>query len=181
LGDLPIIIRPIRETDRALILDSWVGILLYKCPGFSWAPKGLTSSVYRELITKLLDNRADLFRVVVSETDEDQIFGWVCGDARVTHFVWVKKEFRDMGLASTLIDIKRKGNGWVFSHWSRDCERIGRIDYKPSLFQEVIRGIESKAMGRSIAENDKHAGEGGADSQDRRDGQACREAVGMVS
>jgi hypothetical protein len=157
-----------------------VGTLLYKCPGFSWAPKGLTASIYRGLINDLLDNRADLFRVVVSETDDDQIFAWVCGDARVTHFVFVKREFRDMGLASTLIDVKRKGRGWVFSHWSKDCERIGRIEYKPSLFRELINGI-SKAMGNSSTQADEHARQDGPDIESRQQREAVSEAVGMVS
>jgi hypothetical protein len=177
---LPVKIRSIKETDHALILDSWVNSVCYSTPAYFWVPQKLCKSIYRRMVGQLLEVRPELFRVLVNEDDEDQIFGWVCGDDRVTHFVFVKREFRGEELATCLIEGLVGGKDWVFTHWSKDCERINHIDYKPSLFQELINGI-SKTVGRGVAENDEHAREGGADSQNRRDGQAVRQAVGMVS
>ena len=185
MSDLPVLIRPIRETDHALIIDSWVNSVRYSTPAFFWVPGGLFRSIYRSMIVRLIECKPELFRVLVNEADEDQIFGWVCGNARVTHFVFVKKEFRDNGLASMLMDTIRQGarpcyRDWIFSHWTNDCERIDGIKYKPSLFRELINGL-SETMGSGIAPHDKHAREGSPDVEGGRDRQAQSEAVGMVS
>jgi hypothetical protein len=153
MTDLPIVIREVRESDMAFVKDSWVNTIRYKTPAFFWVPNKVCKTSYRRMIEELLTGRPDLFRMLVNEEDEDQIIAWICGDKRVTHFVYVKEKFRDMGLASLLIDVNRKTKGWVFSHWTKDCERIGRIDYRPSLFQEVLRGL-NKAEASSIAKAD---------------------------
>ena len=157
MSDLPILIRPLRDADHPLILDSWVNSIRYSSPAFFWVPSRICKTIYRRMLVRLLESRGALFRVLVNEENEDQIFAWICGDARVTHFVYVKEDFREEGLASLLIDVKRKAKGWVFSHWTRDCERIGRIEYRPSLFQEVIRGID-QSVGDSSPKTDKHTG-----------------------
>lgn len=158
MTDLPILIRSLRETDHPLILDSWVNSVRYSAPAFFWVPSHICKTIYRRMLVRFLETRPELFRVLVNEENEDQIFAWICGDRRVTHFVYVKENFRDEGLASMLIDVKRKTKGWVFSHWTRDCERIGRIEYRPSLFQEVIRGID-QTVGDSSPETHKHSGQ----------------------
>jgi hypothetical protein len=134
------------------------------------------------MITRLLEAKPELFRVLVNEEDEDQIFAWVCGDKRVTHFVFVKREFRGEGLARRLIVSPLY---WRFTHWTKDCEGLvraspGRIFYNPSLFRELINGID-QAVGRSSAQDDKHSRQDGSDFEGGRDRQAVSNAVGMVS
>ena len=175
--DLPVRIRQVRDTDHALILDSWVGILLYKTPGNFWIPNGLTVEKYRQMISRLLEDRPELFSLVVNEDDEDQIFGWRCGERRVSHFVFVKREFREMGLASLLCGNYEQ---WIFTHWTKDCEKIGKLIYKPSLFKELINEI-NRPLGDSSPETDKLSGQERADVENRQSGQAVSEAVGMVS
>ena len=199
MSDLPILIRPIRETDHALIIDSWVNSVRYSTPAFFWVPGGLFRSIYRSMIVRLIECKPELFYVLVNEEDEDQIFGWVCADMSATHFVFVKKEFRREGLASKLLGSRHRGCGsrhcWVFTHWTRDCERIHDVLYEPSLFRELINGIEQnrrdsgihpreqecEVVGSGIAPHDKHAREGSSDVEGGRDRQAESEAVGMVS
>ena len=195
MSDLPVVIRELRQTDYPLILDSWVNTVRFYSPCYAWVPQKLCKSLYRAMVGNLLEARPDLFRVLVNEEDQDQIFGWICGDARVTHFVYIKHDFRDMGLASLLIDIKRKGNGWVFSHWTKDCERISGIIYKPSLFAEVIRGLEhassnrvctgeqaGKPLGNQCASAGDNSGkDSGHAAKEGRHAEAHDLAVGMVS
>ena len=173
MSDLPVIVRAICEADKAFVIDSWLNTLAYYSPEHSWAPKRLLRSIYRAQIERLLEHRPELFRVLVNEDDGDQIFGWACLDTAV-HFVYVKQDFRRCGVATMLIGV----GPWMFSHWTKDCERIKGVEYKPSLFQEVLRGINQVEKdhipgGRSerpgtTAENTGNGGTGKAGSHEAR-------------
>ena len=193
MSDLPVLTRPLRETDKPLILDSWVNSVCYSMPAFFWVPVRITVAcpecdattkvsiskrIYRHVIEKLLNARPDLFHVLVNEDDDDQIFAWICGDRRATHFVFVKRAFRREGLANLLF--RKVASRRFFSNWSNDCERIHNLKYKPSLFRELINGI-NQAVGSSPTQDDKHVGQVGANITDRREGQACSDSVGMVT
>jgi len=185
MSDLPVLIRPIRETDHALIIDSWVNSVRYSTPAFFWVPGGLFRSIYRSMVVRLIESKPELFRVLVNEADEDQIFAWCCRDDIAVHFVFVKREFRQEGLAEKLIPGLVVGCGWtpppvLFTHWTKDCEHMGGIEYKPSLFRELINGL-SETMGRGTAPHDKHVRQGSPDVEGGRDRQAESEAIGMVS
>ena len=138
MTDLPVTIRAFRDTDKPFILDSWVNSIVYSTPSLFWCPKSVLKSNYRRIVDKLIDARPELFRVLVNEDDEDQIFGWSCTDDDATHFVYVKEEFRRLRLGWSL---------WgsdVVSNWTKVCESIQKrrdMEYKPSLFKELINGI----------------------------------------
>jgi hypothetical protein len=135
------------------------------------------------MVGQLLEVRPELFRVLVNEDDEDQIFGWSCGDFRAVHFVFVKKEFRREGLAGQLI-----GTSCVATHWTRACEDMGRLEYNPSLFQELINGISKTGNKELINENNRFVGDSsperneyvGQDSQDTEDKER-RQAEGKAA
>ncbi len=165
MDNLPVTIRSLRETDKAFILDSWVNSICYSTPAFFWVPTPDCKSAYYWMVGKLIKARPELFRVLVNEDNEDQIFAWICGNARVTHFVFVKKEFRDNGLASMLVNLYSGRTYWVFSHFTKDCEHISKVQYKPSLFKELINGI-NKTLGGGTTTVHKHLGESDTDSPD---------------
>jgi hypothetical protein len=138
------------------------------------------------MVTRLLEAKPELFRVLVNEDDEDQIFAWSCADRDVTHFVFVKRPFRGEGLSKRLFD------SGIVTHWTRACEDMQHIYYEPSLFQELINGISktgnkelinenNRPMGDSSPENDELSGQVCSDAQGRQPGQAVGEAVGVVS
>ena len=145
MTDLPILIRAFRETDRAFILDSWVNTMTYSCPALFWVPSKVIRAKYRAMIDGLIDARPELFRVLVNESDEDQIFAWACREGIVTHFVYVKEDFRRTRLGSTLWGDE------IFSNWTQVCEKIHDISYEPSLFKELINGI-NQTMGHRTAQ-----------------------------
>ena len=189
MTDLPVLIRELRQGDYPLILDSWVNTVRFYSPCYAWVPQKLCKSLYRAMVGNLLDARPDLFRVLVNEEDQDQIFGWICGDTRVTHFVYIKHDFRGMGLMHLLIgerpgqSLPHRGHFWVFSHWTKDCEKMGDIIYKPSLFAEVIRGLgESRPLGNQCASAGDNSGQdSGHAAKEGRHAEAHDLAVGMVS
>jgi len=154
VNDLPVYIRELQPSDKAFIVCTWLDALRYSAPAFFLFSPADIKKAYTKTINLLFDRRPNLFRVLVNEEDGNQIFGWCCGDAYCTHFVYVKEDFRQEGLATLLIEIKRKSKGWVFTHWTRDCERIGKIEYKPSLFRSLVNGIREDQAGGVKDSND---------------------------
>ena len=164
MTDLPVKIRAFRDTDKPFILDSWVNSIVYSTPSLFWCPKSVLKTNYRRIVDKLIDARPELFRVLVNEDDEDQIFAWVCGESTVrgsyigdstealVHFVYTKEEFRHEGLAVSLIKqfvpephVLPGIVGSLFTNWTKDCEKLS-ITYKPSLFKELINGLDKTVV-----------------------------------
>ena len=150
--DLPVTIRAFRDTDKPFILDSWVNSIVYSTPSLFWCPKSVLKSNYRRIVDKLIDARPELFRVLVNEDDEDQIFAWGCGEDHAIHFVYTKEEFRHEGLAVSLIKqfvpephVLPGIVGSLFTNWTKDCEKLS-ITYKPSLFKELINGLDKTVV-----------------------------------
>ncbi len=171
MTDLPILIREYRDTDKAFIVDSWVNSAVYSTPQHFWIPQKVIQAKYRAMIGRLIDARPELFRVLVNETDEDQIFAWVCGESgilasylgdsehAIIHFVYTKEEFRHNGLGFMLIrsidpaPLMRTGIALArFTNWTKDCEKLD-ITYKPSLFKGLINGT-NQTMGHRTAQTD---------------------------
>jgi hypothetical protein len=167
VNDLPVYIRELQTGDKAFIACTWMDSLRYSAPAFCLFSPAAIKEAYIKPINNLFERRPNLFRVLVNEEDGNQIFGWVCGDSRCTHFVYVKEDFRQEGLASVLIDVNRKSDGWTFTHWTSYCERIGRIEYKPSLFRSLIHELDQveessvTAVNECAGDGDSVATDGG--------------------
>jgi hypothetical protein len=159
VNDLPVYIRELQDGDKAFVACTWMDSLRYSAPAFCLFSPAVIKKAYIKTINRLFDKRPNLFRVLVNEEDGDQIFAWVCGDTSCTHFVYVKEDFRQEGFATLLIDVKRKSESWTFTHWTRDCERIGDIEYKPSLFRSLIHELDQAEESSSTAVNQR-AGDG---------------------
>ena len=160
MNDLPVYIRELQPSDKAFIVCTWLDALRYSAPAFFLFSPADIKKAYTKTINLLFDRRPNLFRVLVNEEDGDQIFGWRCGDTRCTHFVYVKEDFRREGLGSLLIDVDREAATWTFTHWTNFCERIGRIEYKPSLFRSLINGIRDSEVEAGSVEDSNHPADG---------------------
>lgn len=173
MNDLPVYIRELKPTDHAFIVCTWLDALRYSTPALCLIPQPAIKKAYLRTINLLFNRRPNLFRVLVNEEDGEQIFGWVCGGTTCTHFVYVKEDFRQEGLATLLIDVERKSTGWTFTHWTRDCERIGQIEYKPSLFRSLINELdqteESDVTGEHANTGERNVNVGGRRSGDSKD------------
>ena len=131
------------------------------------------------MVNKLIEIRPELFRVLVNEDDADQIFAWSCTEGRVTHFVYVKEEFRRERLASMLFTTYEDDKTHrVFTHFTTTCEQIGSIEYKPSLFKELINGL-NETLGSRTAEKQDHPGESSGNPTDRRNTKANTNKTGV--
>ena len=142
MSDLPITVREYRDTDKPFILDSWVNTICYGSPANFWVPTNIRKSIYRNITEKLLNASPELFKVLVREDDLDQIFAWVCREANVIHFVYVKEEFRRERLATLLVPELIEGKV-AFSHWTLVCERLSNAEYIPSLFRRLVNAVKN--------------------------------------
>ena len=161
MTDLPVIIRAFRESDRAFILDSWVNSMSYSCPALFWVPRKTVHAKHRAMIGKLIDARPELFQVLVNEDDEDQIFAWACAESLIRHFEYTKEDFRGNGLANTLhlggCGKRYKDSMLFVTHWTASCEQSSRytgVEYKPSLFKELINGINQTTLSSTAEKHD---------------------------
>ena len=162
MSGLPVIVRGLRESDHNFVIDSWVNTVRFSAPALDWVPGGIIARVYRQMARSIIKARPELFHLVVSEDDEDQIFGWSCADKSATHFVYVKEKFRRLGLAGRLYDSRS------VSHWTAICEKISDLHYTPSLFKELIHEVNT-ALERDASTTHQHAGQVRPDIETRGD------------
>lgn len=97
--DAPIVLRPAREADMALIIDSWVR-------SYRKQRQNIDATTYgtgqRKLINRLLDGRTALLVAAFDEHDDD-VWGWSCTSTGTVHYVWVRLEYRSKGIAKRLL------------------------------------------------------------------------------
>ena len=93
------ITRPLEPGDLNFVLNSW----LLSARRFS--PDG-GDAYFRRMEPRLKQILAEEECLVVCNSDlPAQVFGWISFDSRfrLVHFVYVKRRFRDMGLAKQLL------------------------------------------------------------------------------
>lgn len=103
-GKKPLVIRPFRPDDEALVFASWLN---------SHAPNRdmrISRDIYYQeqhaLIRELMST--DTFLMAADREDPKLLFGWLAGDelpiGRVLDYVFVKPTYRRMGVARALLD-----------------------------------------------------------------------------
>jgi GNAT superfamily N-acetyltransferase len=143
LTHLSICVRPYdKETDKNIILSSWAHQVREVEP-----LKNLTREVFREHMQKCLRALDENIVLTASNSEhKEQIYGWCCGakrgSASVLHFIYVRKTWRQQGIATTLLKIlcPQVGEEIIyFTHQSRGAERLKKkwkLVYNPYLFEE---------------------------------------------
>lgn len=126
---MPVKLRPFAESDRAYVVSTWHR-------NYSTAPAvvGAEREAWRLEVGRML--AASLAcgaecLVACDEDDADTIVGWALGDrkSRTLHFVYVRAEVRETGIARRLVEAlgpivayscqrantrKRPPKGWAF-------------------------------------------------------------------
>ena len=90
---LPVIVRELRDTDWHFVCHSWSRNTRLR----SRSALRRAHSWYEELRV-----RGTRFLVAANPEDEDQIFGWVCFEDNIVHYIFVKPIYRDQGIARSL-------------------------------------------------------------------------------
>ena len=104
------IMRMRRETDDAMIIDSWLRsglqypIFTPECgrpPIRLRPPHGLLLSTNRTFLQKILPSTS--VAVLCDPEDKDHIIGWICYEEDCLHFIFVKFNFRRLGFGNELM------------------------------------------------------------------------------
>ena len=126
MSSSPITLREGVIEDAPFILNSW--LKSYRVSNFA---RSMTNTVYYEghhpVVRKIL-KRAKV-TVACDPSHPSQIYGYIVHemveDIPVIHYCYVKHTFRNMGIASNLINsVKESDQAGVFTHHTKNAERI---------------------------------------------------------
>jgi hypothetical protein len=95
-------LRPLKTTDHALILDSWIKSFRGS-PFARRIPDKVYFDHYYHAVRQMLEYERDNFEVLCAPTDEEVIQGWCCATKDVLHYVFIGTAFRNLHLARSLI------------------------------------------------------------------------------
>lgn len=106
-----LVIRPVEAEDRPFILNSWLNSYF---DGSSFArliPRSVFFPFHKRLILSLLDRASVTGLVVTSKEDPELLYGYgifeLLPDYQVVHYLYVKRAFGKLGIASQLVDDAR--------------------------------------------------------------------------
>lgn len=100
-----IAVEPLSNPGHAkFILNSWINSLRYVHP-WSKLDRNWLSTAAHALITRLLTSPLCTTLVAVNKEDPDQVFGFVVfsREPSMLHWIYVKRDFREMGFATALM------------------------------------------------------------------------------
>lgn len=96
-------IRPYQESDKAFIMATMLRGLYYGNSWFSMIPKDIFMNNYKKVIEALITR--NLVTIACLPDEPDVILGYslVNGDFSKLHWVYVKQDFRKMGIGKSLV------------------------------------------------------------------------------
>jgi hypothetical protein len=128
-------VRPARAEDIPFIFDNWL-------EGYRDAvvPRGgARDRYYRQQRRRLtmLWNRGARFLVAVDPTEPDFLYGFICAELPLLHYVCVKKPFRGNGVALQLLAAAGLGGAspLLVTHWTGVCDKLAIK--RPALLKYV--------------------------------------------
>ena len=96
-----ILIRDIHEDDLAFIFSTWLLGLRYGNEAYKEIDKDVYFSNYKKVIDQLL--KCSQVRVACLPDDPSVVLGYVVYESTRLHWVFVKKAFRKLSIASQLL------------------------------------------------------------------------------
>lgn len=95
-----LVIRKAVTSDYTFIMDSWMRS--YRKSPDSNLPDCLFFPTYRTIAAKLL--QCSTCEVIVAPDNQDAILGYIVYDKGIVHWIYIKRDFRENGLAKLLIE-----------------------------------------------------------------------------
>lgn len=126
--DLPITLRRASKRDLNLITSSW--LKSFRDASF---PAGCPNRIFFYYHHKILETLIprSIVMVACSETDPDQILGWICAElmdnALVVHYAYTKHPFRRWGICKLLVDTlieSEKPVALMYTHQTPSSKKV---------------------------------------------------------
>ena len=130
-----IIYRPSREADMPFIMDTWLKTLRDKNDFFRAIDRETYLSVYPKVVHKLVHNC--ITTIAALKEEDDVLIGYSCSDRTTLHWVFVKNQWRGLGIMKDLLhqDIK------FVSHYTRLFKPIiDKYNWRFNPFYEQLEG-----------------------------------------
>lgn len=93
--------RPFREADMNFILDSWLKTLRVNNELYRLIDKEIYKAVYPKIVHNLV--HTCITKVACLKEDEDVIIGYACHSDETLHWVFVKNQWRGLGIMKDLL------------------------------------------------------------------------------
>jgi GNAT superfamily N-acetyltransferase len=139
--DLPLIIRPFEEKDRAFIEGTWKRIVLSQ-PQYRWLKNIRLQSVGYVWLNKLIPLviESSTLTVAANPEDSEHILGWACTKPPlIVHCLFVRPRYRRLGIARRLLRDAKLCNCVESSLWHKlMLRKRPKYRYNPLLYQEIL-------------------------------------------
>ena len=142
-------IRPYADGDEAAVASAWKQSYRAASPVLSsWCTNGRRGTqAYWDWVNQYVNRMLErcTVRVACNPHGEDHLWGWLCHEGPVVHYVWVRLEYRRRGIATALLLEAlgpRAQDELICSHWTKACEQIQtkiRLRYCPSAAERHMR------------------------------------------
>jgi ribosomal protein S18 acetylase RimI-like enzyme len=121
-------IRVATETDKPFIFSNW--LRHYK--NRSYFAKRIRNSIFYKwhhlVIEKILDRPNTLSLIAHPPEEPEVILGFMISEAwpdgSVIHFVYIKPQFKKMGIAKKLFEASKLQETQFFTHWTFDVDEL---------------------------------------------------------
>lgn len=144
---LPILIRPMAESDVNLVMNSWLKSFR-DCSATWGASNAEYYAAQKAIIARLF--RVSQVAVACDPEDHDQVYGWACWTPRdkevLVHYVYVKSLFQRMGVARELMKVVNPDSLSIYATHvgpsSNDLRTTVPHRYKPFLLSALLVGAD---------------------------------------
>lgn len=131
VSDLPVIIRRATDSDHGFIIGTWLRSYREDQLQANAYAKDIPDEVFygeeghRGIVRELL-SRHGAHILSHAETTDD-IYGFICADIPVLHYLYVKGPFRRLGFGGKLLVHAGLTRGTVCSHATRSFDILKRL------------------------------------------------------
>lgn len=99
-------VRGVDPGDKSFIMATWLKGLRYGCEIFKEIPSDIYFKNYHRILESILTNPETEIRVACLKDDRDVILGYSVSKDNALHFIFVKSEWRQIGIAKSLVSPK---------------------------------------------------------------------------
>jgi GNAT superfamily N-acetyltransferase len=127
------VLRPAVPEDRSPIMSFWLKGVYWGSDYFNQMPQDLFFQLYAEHIKRILFSPLTKVDVACEEGNPDQIFGYACYAEQTLHWVYVKKGYRNKGIARLLLKDKNIDTATSMTKAGRAIMKKHNVVFNPFI------------------------------------------------